>query len=347
MSLMEPYFKTPQISLYVGHCLSILSRLPDESVNCCITSPPYFNLRQYGTEPQEWGGDLDCDHDWTIERYYREGGASGGKAEASQPGGQKNASRIKTTRWKEDCRCSRCGAWKGELGQEQTPQEFVNHLVEIFAEVYRVLRKDGVAWVNMGDSYADKSLQLVPQRLAIALQDVGWIVRSEIIWSKKAPMPESVTDRCTRAHEQIWMLTKSARYWSDFGAIRQPAKDWGLRPNRDKGKSRSIPGQEPHTGLIDGNFADRGANCRDVWHLSPEPLTDVHYASYPAEIPRRCILSTCPLDGTVLDPFAGSGTTLLMAQELGRKVIGIELNPNYAAIAAKRCQQLTIFGAMA
>ena len=363
--------------ILIGNVRDRLQELPAGSVQCCVTSPPYWGLRDYGVE--------------------------------------------------------------GQLGLEKTPQEYIQNMVEVFQEVRRVLRDDGTLWLNIGDSYAGsgkgrmgngephpatmtgkqgtsqgswegtipdvetpglkpKDLCLIPERLAIALQDDGWWIRSRIAWCKKSSMPESVTDRPTSAWEHIWLLTKSARYYYDAEAVRQPHKqgnDYARKPN-----SGEVYGDynDPDTTMANHPI---GANLRNYWVLGPEPYPDAHFATFPTEIPRRCIKAgtsqkgacsecgapwervvdkaegrvdrpnhphdpgrpdgmtlcggrlipgastttgwqpTCDHDAptvpcTVLDPFLGSGTTAAVAQELDREWVGIELNPEYAALAEKR-----------
>jgi DNA modification methylase len=391
-----------------GHVLDVLREMPSGSVNCVVTSPPYWGLRAYGTEPQVWGGDPNCPHSetepaaappqtggngaasakqvtnagtqtWNTERVYIVGGGTAGSsAEAFSKPGPENAARIKAARWREYATCTLCGAWRGELGSEPTPALFVAHLVEIFRGVKRVLRKDGTAWLNIGDSYAGsgkgtssknglskqhtnvgsligstpvvdglkgKDLCLIPERLAIALQDDGWYIRSRIAWCKRAPMPESVQDRPTSAWEHIWLLSKSATYYYDADAVRNP---WADERNGASG-ARSLPyshgagrhdtlGTSERQGLgVQPNTV--GANLRSYWLLSPDPYPEAHFATFPRELPRRCIKAGSRPGDTVLDPFAGSGTTLLVANELGRQAIGIELNPDYCDLALRRLQQ--------
>jgi len=294
-----------------GDALTMLKALPSESVNCIVTSPPYYGLRDYG-------------HD-------------------------------------------------GQIGLEQTPQEFIGKLVDVFHECRRVLTKDGTCWVNMGDSYAsggrtyrdaDEKLQQrgmsvrlkdaqgikpkdllgIPWRLAFALQDDGWYLRSEIIWAKPNPMPESVTDRPTKAHEQIFLLTKSARYAYNAEAIKEPVLDVSLKRaeykwdcDRPSTKNASMGGQGIHVEKMGNRFVNpNGRNARTVWTIATEPYPGAHFAVFPSEIPKRCILAGCPENGVVLDPFAGSGTTLAVAVSLGRQAIGLELNPEYVALIRER-----------
>lgn len=376
---MIPIFQTPQIDLYNGDCLSILKQLPSDSVDCCITSPPYFNLRDYSTATWE-GGDRDCDHVANPKATKKFGNPEFNENRPSRE-------ETKTHGYYADI-CPKCGAVKvdHQVGIEPTVSEYIDKLQTIFLEVQRVLKPTGTCWVNLGDSFAGsgkgatkngtnpngktgqyvpstadahlqnrdksvraKSLYLVPQRAAIAFQESGWIIRNEVIWSKRSPMPTSKKDAMTVAHETIWFMTKSPKYYYDYEAVKQPSTKY------------QTEGERPRTKLNGEGFDEakaRGCNnqCQvtetrnlwDVWELSPDPVPDAHFATYPSEIPRRAILAGCPPDGVVLDIFAGSGTTLMVAKELGRKAIGIELNPDYCTkIIAKRCGQLTIFGAIA
>ena len=386
--MLSPYFQTPSLTLYNSECLEGLKQLPDESIDCCVTSPPYYGLRSYATA--KWhGGNPDCDHVAKPNATKKFG-----NPEFNENRPSREATKI--AGYYADV-CPKCGAIKEDLqiGMESSVSDYIDRLSTIFAEVMRVLKPTGNLWVNLGDSYAGsgrgtmadgtktggakqqtntgtmiseirkdmsglkpKSLMLVPQRMAIALQDQGWIIRNEIIWSKKAPMPESVKDRCTRAHETIWFCTKSPKYWYDADAVREPHKTFSLNSEMKGGKGHlGVRGGTPekgknagsnncHNGRWDQAFHPLGRNLWDVWHLSPDPVPDAHFATFPREIPRKAILAGCPPGGVVLDPFCGSGTTLMVAKELGRRGVGFELSEEYCQIIAKRCSQLTIFDAI-
>ena len=275
-----------EVKVIIGDAPEQLKTLPDGSVNCCVTSPPYFGLRDYG-------------HD-------------------------------------------------GQIGLEASPEAFVAKLVDVFREVRRVLRDDGTCWVNLGDSYSGsgrgdnpngkqstnagtrfkpptsgqtfgigaKQLFGIPWRVAFALQADGWILRQDIIWHKPNPMPESVKDRCTKAHEYLFLLAKKPRYWFDANAIREPQKESSLK--------RLLP----------------GANRRSVWSICPRPYKGAHFAVFPPALVEPCIKAGCPAGGTVLDPFGGSGTTGQVAKSLGRNAILIELNPAYHDLIRSRLQLL-------
>jgi DNA modification methylase len=348
------------IKILIGDVREQLRTLDADSIHCCVTSPPYWGLRDYGVE--------------------------------------------------------------GQIGLEATPAEFIAVMVDVFEEVRRVLRPDGTCWINMGDSYASKpngplgagghttdaphvavrtaharrsssipagfkhkDLCMMPHRLAIALQDAGWWVRQDIVWSKPNPMPESVRDRCTKSHEYIFLLTKSANYFYDAEAIKESAVGATDAPrNRWDTKDYDVPGQKPQkrvargVGFGHGTDAEqrrrgrvlavemidaaasarlgRGPgwretaeipstrNKRSVWTMATHSFAEAHFATFPPELPTNCILAGCPPDGMVLDPFFGAGTTGLVADRLQRDCIGIELNPAYAEIARKRIQaESTLF----
>ncbi len=277
---MKLYHDSQGVALYHGDCLQVLKELPAESVHCVVTSPPYWGLRDYGTD--------------------------------------------------------------GQLGLEETPQQHVTKMVEVFSEVRRVLRTDGTLWLNYGDSYtSDKNLCGIPWRVAFALQANGWWLRQDIIWHKPNPMPESVTDRCTKAHEYIFLLTKAARYHYDAYAIKETAQ------KKPGGKPRQF-GATVQTGTnrhdIGQTFTDNGErNRRSVWTIPTAPYPGAHFATFPPKLIEPCILAGCPEGGTVLDPFLGSGTTGAVAQKNGCKFIGIELNEEYLQLAVKRFTQKVLF----
>ena len=263
--------------LHLGDCLASMREMPSESVNCCVTSPPYFGLRDYGVE--------------------------------------------------------------GQIGLEQSPEEYIQKMVEVFREVHRVLCDDGTLWLNIGDSYGkDKSLIGIPWELAFALREDGWCLRQDIIWHKPNPMPESVTDRCTKAHEYIFLLTKSKKYYYDAKAIKTPVKqDWGTR-NRANGKYHNEgTGLTPHAGLEKSYDM---ANKRSVWSVTTRPFKGAHFATFPPELIEPCILAGCPVGGTVLDPFGGSGTTAGVALAHGRNAVLCELNPDYAGLVQGRVESI-------
>jgi len=352
------------IHILQGDCLDVMKTLPDASVQCCITSPPYWGLRRY------------------------------------LPTGHPAAAL--------------------EIGQEKTPQQYVETMVKVFREVWRILKDDGTLWIVIGDSYASgkgtchnpgggeyslgkdrkeaaahplnrgnkstlsavglkpKDLVGIPWRVALALQADGWYLRSDIIWAKANCMPESVTDRPTRSHEYIFLLTKSERYYYNHEAIKEPCIYYvdgtgtaarkarasgnkllptgernGIRPGGYKnsvnfeGKNSGNEKQRGHSRRHNG-FNDRWdamekeeqcsgmRNKRDVWTVAPANYPEAHFATYPPALIKPCILAGCPVGGTVLDPFGGSGTTGAVANELGRSAILIELNPAYIPLIETR-----------
>jgi len=341
------------VTIHNGDCLAVLKTLPDRSANCCVTSPPYFGLRDYGTGT--WvGGDTECDHKTSAApRSARPMGKWCGTTAHVDAGTVMRSV------------CSKCGAAREDqqIGLEETPAEYIARLVAVFAEVRRVLTDDGVCWVNLGDSYSGggigggergtslvgasnrdqqgrsrktvkpcgtkpKDLIGIPWLFAFAAREDGWYLRQDIIWHKPNPMPESVTDRCVKSHEYLFLLTKSARYFWDHEANQEPAAYAGTQ--RGGGKRYGT-----HDGIATGNVYDTRTR-RSVWTVKPEPYPDAHFATYPPSLIRPCIQVSCPAGGVVLDPFAGSGTSLEEAVRQKRLAIGIELNPEYCRLIRAR-----------
>lgn len=358
-----------------GDCLDLLKTLDDQSINCCVTSPPYFGLRDYGTA--QWvGGDLSCSHKIGEIRTGK-GMSELGKKYA---GGGHKASEPKPLYAKDECQ--HCGSVRvdKQIGQEQTPEEFVKKLVDVFREVKRVLKDDGTLWLNLGDSYynyrpgagqkmskqtvsntnqdlpetcprrgnkldglKEKDLIGIPWRVAFALQDDGWYLRQDIIWHKPNPMPESVTDRCTKSHEYIFLFSKSQKYYFDNAAIREPVKSIKGNSKSFRGGGNYTQGKSFNNSLITdreshGNnpSTDGMRNKRSVWTVATKPFKGAHFATFPEDLIKPCILAGCPKNGTVLDPFGGAGTVGVVAESLGRNAILCELNPEYIEIAEKR-----------
>ena len=363
----------PTWEIREGDALERLREMDDESVNCCVTSPPYFGLRDYGTGA--WvDGDPECSHQMGRQTNR----TNGGTLEGTQP----TAGNIAT--WKT---CRHCGAVRvdQQIGLEDTLEEFVANLVGVFDEVRRVLRKDGTLWLNLGDSYAGswgaqghtgqmvdrgitaarspntfpqgtrtgsipegadykpKDLLGVPWTVAFALRSAGWWLRSDIIWAKRSPMPESVTDRPTRAHEYLFLLSRSSRYFYDADAIREPHSATsiarvgpeGVRADAER-KVGSTPDGKQRWNSKEIRLDERGANKRSVWSIASQPFSGAHFATFPPKLVEPCVLAGCPEDGTVLDPFAGAATTGLVALRRNRSFIGIELNPVYADMGRQR-----------
>ena len=367
-----------------GDALQVLSEMPSESVHCCVTSPPYWGLRDYGTATWE-GGDEGCDHEGS-DRYYTEQTAAVGSADAFSKPGQANAERLKKGRWREGGVCVKCGAEHRDkqLGLEATPEEYVAKMVEVFREVRRVLRDDGTLWLNLGDSYAGpkgntamtggksdpargramfgdlgksqtvppglkpKDLCGIPWRVAFALQADGWWLRQDIIWAKPNPMPESVTDRTTKSHEYIFLLSKSSTYYYDAEAIREPhARLWDAEKNGGSlcgtdNRDKAVISGHGRANRKKSEPNENGRNKRSVWTVTTQPYKNAHFATFPPELITPCILAGCPEGGTVLDPFIGSGTTAQVARKNGCSCIGIEINPEYVELANKRLEQRTL-----
>ena len=360
-----------------GNSLEVLKTLEPESINCCITSPPYWGLRDYGTGKWE-GGDASCSHKRDSKQ-----------SELTQTGHRNLEGAVGDGIYKDICK--RCGAIRkdDQIGLELTPKEYVKKMVALFAEVKRVLRKDGTLWLNLGDSYSSgnrktttpqtirgnnnekakeatnarppvvegikqKDLIGIPWRVAFALQEDGWYLRQDIIWHKPNPMPESVTDRCTKAHEYIFLMSKNTNYYFDSEAIKERSV-WdidgegtikrverqreglksnptemrnGIRIKYPNGKHKEFQ-QSPKT--IYGK-----RNKRSVWSVCVKPYFEAHFATFPKELIEPCVLAGCPQGGTILDPFGGSGTTAEVAVENGRNAILIELNQEYVQIAHNR-----------
>ena len=360
------------VQILVGDTRHVLSTLPPESVNCVVTSPPYWGLRDYGTARWE-GGDDVCEH--VVARKPPTAGSSstlgypaGGGVRRIAEGNTYHEAYTKTAA----ATCPACGARRidSQIGLEPTPEAYVAELVAVFRETRRVLRADGTLWLNLGDTYAanrsyqvagtnsgakhataqgfegsamrvpdgikPKDLVGIPWRVAFALQADGWYLRSDIIWHKPNPMPESVTDRPTKAHEYVFLLTKSARYWYDLEAVREPVSPFNegavsVAPHGEHVAEMGHRKQEIR------RYAEiKGANARTVWTIATQPFSGAHFATMPPALAERCIKAGCPEGGTVLDPFGGAGTTGLVADRLGRNAVLIELNPAYADMARKR-----------
>jgi DNA modification methylase len=368
--------------VYIGHVTDLLSRLPANTVQCAVTSPPYWGFRSYGTSPQVWGGDPACPH----------------------------------RRWGKTNICAACGAWRGELGAEPSPDGYVRHLVEVFRLLRGALRPDGVFWLNLGDGFAGsgagggkgsergeskaplgckpKDLLGIPWRVALALRSDGWYLRSAIPWIKPNCVPSSVTDRPTVSTETIFLLTKSPRYYYDVDAVRLPLAESsigraaryvatkqrygaGMSPSgkyRRDGVERDYSNAGLTAGRSQGYHLDKGRQRRDSdWCV--ESLDELialrrreldvleaarrkggpilngqidallvscsswrgsHFATFPPKLVEPLILAGSRKGDVVLDPFAGSGTTLAVAGRLGRRFIGFELNPEYGRMIQRR-----------
>lgn len=337
-SAADPYYRDDWLTVYQGDARVVLAELPAESVHCVVTSPPYWGLRDYGTP--------------------------------------------------------------GQLGLEPTPEEYVANMVGVFREVRRVLRADGTVWLNLGDSYATgntseasnehpsrrqkgtlategirpsrpsgglaaKQLVGIPWRVAFALQADGWYLRSDIIWAKPNPMPESITDRPTKSHEYLFLLSKSPRYYFDADAVREPARYAG--PNGaqhspyGQGFTRRSDKQAAMAAAAGGStkrrmagFNDRwdaaeangtaplARNLRSVWTIATEPYPGAHFATFPRKLVEPCVKAGCPEGGVVLDPFAGTGTVGMVAQSLSRRAVLIDLSADYLVQCLERNRDIPL-----
>ncbi len=350
------------VRILVGDVFEHLAEIPDESIHCVVTSPPYWGLRDYGTATWQ-GGNINCNH---LQRPLA--------SKNSKLTGYGEDTKLAQNGMPYKDKCGKCGAIRKDrqIGLEPTLSEHLETMVKVFAEVRRVMRPDATLWLNYGDCYAasvngkthlqddarvrspnddrtftdkpmstvggvlkPKDLCMIPNRLAIALQEEGWWVRSEIIWAKPNPMPESVQDRPTSAHEKIWLLSKSQRYYYDAEAVREAA-EYGYREQPQNTWDRVGKAAERVKGATKGKNPETGRNLRNVWQISTAPYPEAHFATFPPKLAETCIKSGCPEGGTVLDPFGGSGTTGLVADRLKRNAILIELNPEYAAMAERR-----------
>jgi DNA modification methylase len=353
--------------------------LRDACVQTCVTSPPYFGLRNYGTAI--WvGGDPACDH------FKLAGGTGAQNLGKSATASAANVERASVP-FKD--RCGKCGAERidAQIGLEGTPDAYVASLVQVFREVRRVLKDNGCIFVNLGDSYSakpcsdgsdfkdgranrgsrhsgglvvgmkPKDLVGIPWMVAFALRADGWYLRSDIIWSKPNPMPESVTDRPTKAHEYLFLLSKSEQYFYDAEAIAETLSAASIQrytnavvnketydPTRHKspppGSLHRHMGRSPMEVLTEGaaRVIERGTrNKRSVWTIPTMPYAGAHFATMPEQLVEPCILAGCPLGGLVLDPFLGSGTVGAVAERLGRRWIGTDLS--YQPLSKARTQQ--------
>lgn len=324
------------VRIFQGDVLERLREMADGSVHCVMTSPPYWGLRDYGIEPSVWGGDPQCEHEWWIELVGTEVGKGNWWAQGTngqgetQPGGVQ-AKREPVRATAERGFCSKCAAWRGCLGLEPTPEMFIEHLVAVFREVRRVLRKDGVCWVNMGDGYnagtdkgrrwskthnkyhgywtnqkidrrvfdvttKPKDLIGMPWRMALALQADGWWLRCDVIWAKPNPMPESVADRPAKAHEYLFLLTRSARYFYDAEAVKEAAlggemqagfRGVGSPYTHNQSFSNDTPKKAKTAGIERGTTTSR--NLRSVWTIATAPFPEAHFATFPPALVEPCI----------------------------------------------------------
>jgi len=363
------------LDIRVGDCLGLLREMPAGSVRCCVTSPPYWGLRDYGTATWD-GGDEACDHAPAMRAI---GNSPSAKSTLTTNAGKGPLPGDKFSAgsqfgYAQECPC---GARRvdAQLGLERTPEEYVARMVEVFREVRRVLADDGTLWANLGDSYAGggfcgsekalagkqgsnrgsgnmigraldhglkpKDLVGIPWRVAFALQADGWYLRSDIIWAKPNPMPESVTDRPTKAHEYLFLLAKSQRYYYDAWAVSEPATHAGKVVNLgekslSRGQAAGAGVKASGNGTADSVTVADLRNRRTVWTVPTQPFSGAHFAVMPEALVEPCVLAGSAPGDTVLDPFAGSGTVGVVALRYGRRFIGCELNAEYCQMARRR-----------
>jgi site-specific DNA-methyltransferase (adenine-specific) len=349
-----------------GHVLSVIKQIPSSSIDMVITSPPYYGLRNYNTNSQIWDGNNSCNHEWQFFNHKSmTGGINSPKIHIKD---QDNYSIVKDS---EQAICSKCGAYKCELGAESNFHLYIDHLIQIFDETKRILKPTGSCWINLGDCYSGsgqgiggkpfgnkgarfshskdtrsllldsgvnkKSLIGIPDRLKIAMIDNGYICRGEIIWQKPNQMPQSAKDRFTVDFEKLYWFTKNKDYYFE-----QQFEPYVSIPNhnlRNKAKEK----YEGTNLFSEGgrDYYSKGMrNKRSVWSINTTPLRDLHFATFPEKLVETPILACCPENGIVLDPFMGSGTTALVAKKLNRNYLGIELNPEYIEIAERRISQI-------
>lgn len=321
-------------TVVAGHCVDVLRGMPDSCVHMVVTSPPYWGLRDYGLRPVLWDDDQTCAHRWSLERHpaTRKLQARGGVSAAED--GIKNVDPADGGGSKTEVSslCAGCGAWRGSLGLELTPELYVRHLVDVFREVRRVLRDDGTVWLNLGDCYAGsggpgsqydskaapkyrsafkkypnpnrevtglkpKDLVGIPWRVAFALQADGWFLRSDCIWAKPNPMPESVKDRPTRAHEYVFLLTKQEKYYYDADGIREPqtgnahGRGRGITPKSTKPGTGVKANTSFHEAVSRMVFLPSGRNRRSVWTIPVVPYREAHFATFPSRLVEPCIVA--------------------------------------------------------
>lgn len=306
-----------KIKIIHGNCIEKIKELENNSIDCVVSSPPYFGLRDYGVDGQ-----------FGLEKTYQDYIANTVSIfETFKPKLKDSA----TIWWNVGDSYSSGSRKTTTLQSVRKPKSN-----EILNSKQKHL--DGLIVrppIQLG--IKEKDLIMIPNRVAIALQEAGWYIRSEIIWHKPNPMPESVTDRPTSCHEKIWLITKNKKYYYDYKSIKEPAKDWGTR-ERKKGSAfvDGTPGRSKQSGGKNCNFAIEGKNKRNVWTVTTKPCREAHFATFPKDLIEPCIKAGCPENGTVLDPFGGSGTTGIVAALNNRNAILIELNQDYIDIANKR-----------
>jgi DNA modification methylase len=321
-------------SILQGDALAGLRTLPDESVDMCMTSPPYWALRDYGTDPLIWDGNPTCQHEWEHTRTRMHNGRGdcqkGAKYSEQEPIPDKRVSYAS---------CVKCRAWKGSLGLEPTPELYTKHLCDIFDQVKRVLAPYGSCWVNLGDTYAGKSLCEIPDRFAIEMSNRGWVHRNKLVWHKTNAMPESCKDRFTRDFEEVHFFTKSPKHFfrQQLVVAKVGYRGTSFIPNSKhdrESKCRTAATSASRNNRTDEWINKRNMRC--VWSIPTARCSQAHFATFPPALCEAPIDAGCPVGGVVLDPFFGSGTVGVVALKQGKDFVGIELNGDYVKIAEKR-----------
>ena len=353
----------------IGNALDVLKDMPAESVDVVVTSPPYWALRDYGSEPVLWGGNPDCEHEWEEHRESARGGV--GKTAnvgANRDGAANNRGHPTITQY-----CTKCGAWRGQLGLEPTFHEYIDHLLMIFDEVHRVLKPTGACWVNVGETFnghkkgntetnkytkvvtdsfekqectdiPPKCMCMIPERFALGMCDRGWVLRGKIVWNPDNKMPQSCTDRFTNDYEMFYFFTKiPSGYY--FNQLKEPCAESSIKRAEygwKSDKANLAPGVEGGVEVekMGTRFVpEDGRNMRSVWRINTSASQIEHCAMFPKALIERPIKACCPPGGIVLDPFCGSGTTLEYCFENNIDCIGIEINPAYKRIIEQRMRK--------
>ncbi len=363
----------PVNKIVQGECRELLHSWPQGSVQQVVTSPPYWGLRDYGEGTAAiWGGSPDCEHEWAPYKTNEEGYSS--RRKWQQGANRKEEPEL----WTKDVRtgawCQNCDAWRGQLGLEPHPKEYIKHLVEVSQAIRHILNDRGTFWLNVGDTFyasggkgnqyqankkgepnpyrqnskarsnwlQPKQLLGIPERVMIALQDDGWILRNKIIWWKKKAMPESVKDRFSTTWEAVFLFVKARFYEFNLDVVRVPHSPYTLKDlAHRKVKRYRETGYRPYKAQTSGRpresfFNPQGKNPGDVWHISLKPSPIPHFAAYPEELVTRIIKAGSSKGEIVLDPFNGSGTTTYVARKLGRKFIGIDIKEEFNEMARQR-----------
>ena len=361
----EKKISAPKHKIICGNTLDVLRKLPEESIDMVMTSPPYWGLRDYGEDTATiWDGNKDCEHEWREKVDIISSGGKGHKQDTNKGSWFKASSSF----------CQKCNAWYGQLGLEPTPELYIKHLYMIFAEIKRVLKKTGICWVNIGDSYSNKGesnpskcMVMIPERFAFMMIDSGYILRNKIIWHKPNPMPSSVKDRFNMTYEMLYFFSKSRKYWFDLDAVREEHKPESLIRVKGKWNGHREPmssfqgmdikrmcsplGKNPGD-VIEVSKEEWLEYCNYLWDLSCEypdffsintqSFPEAHFAVFPGKLCEKPILAGCPKSGIILDPFGGSGTISIEAEKLNRSSIIIDIKKEYCEMAFKRLSKLAL-----